>query len=660
MKFDDAEADKPEPKKRTHKEPTVEKNKKPKLAEKKKAATPITAFDGKNKKGFIPYIQKGADGRPLKKVYPQKKKTKLSDLSEEEIKKKVAAIRQKKRDKKRGKVVDASGNVVKKPILEIYPKEFNQVLTTKKMGEFIIYSLAETENFKWCKLINKNVVEHVVMVFCQGINVGHFGLNSNKTKIPTSVDLEALSAEVTGKAAMPFLSRTSKYMIVNKISGKEGRVLSPVADILQCPMTNSKKLLMEQKVHDKKIKYKDNMREYYVLTLEEMKRADYPIPPFLDQSKELPEGWKETHAASEPSEKKRLIAVDCEMVLTEEGSALARLTLINEEGDIILDQIVKPDSPVTDYLTKYSGITPETLGSATCSLRRAQKYFRKMVDHNVILVGHGLENDLRAMKIAHPYCVDTSLIFDHIRGPPYKPSLRVLARSHLGLVIQDRNDGVHIGHDSSEDARATLDLFKLKLKKDPSFGKFQKVELIFERLEDFRPSRSSAILESVINGSRNGLFGSTLGDDYFKVESDDQLVDLTLEKIKEKNFLFTRYQTLEKKESEANDDGVPSVLPSDTQAEKEKEVAKLQKMDEYIRRVYAGLPSNSILMVSGGPMDIPKYRELILKRKAYFEKYGNNAKNVPEDERWTGEMKKDLEKYADQSRSSASFIMLKD
>lgn len=279
------------------------------------------------------------------------------------------------------------------------------------------------------------------------------------------------------------------------------------------------------------------------------------------------------------------------------------------EGDIILDQIVKPNAPVVDYLTKFSGITPETLGGATCSLRRAQKYFRKMVDHNVILVGHGLENDLRAMKIAHPYCVDTSIIFDHIRGPPFKPSLRLLARDHLGLIIQNRNDGDRVGHDSSEDARATLDLFKLKLQKSPSFGKFAKVELAFERLGDFKPSRSSAILESVIHGSRNALFGSTMGDDYFKVSSDEALVDLTLEKVKEKNFLFTRYQTLEKNESEANDAGIPSVLPSDAEAEKEKEVVKLQKMDEYIRRVYAGLPKNSVLMVCGGPMDVPMFRQ---------------------------------------------------
>jgi RNA exonuclease 1 len=349
MKFDDPDAGAekkqvPELKKKPHqaktqtaiKRPNEEKAataiKKPKLGDDKKKATPIKAFENKhkNKTDFKPYVQRGPDGRPIKKVFPKKNKQKLADRTPEEIKKRVAELRQKKREKKRHREVDASGNVVKKPSLELYPKEFNQPLNTKKMGEFVLYALAEAENFKWCKLINKNVVENLVMVFCQGINVSHFGLDINKKKIPACVDLSAVDADTTGKAAMPFLTRQAKHMLVTKISGAEGRVQSPVADILQCPISNSKKLAIEQKMYDDKMKYKDNMRDYYILSLDEMKRADYPIPPFLDPSRELPEDWKETHPASEPTEKKKLIAVDCEMVLTEQGSELARLTLISE------------------------------------------------------------------------------------------------------------------------------------------------------------------------------------------------------------------------------------------------------------------------------------------------------------------------------------------
>jgi RNA exonuclease 1 len=279
------------------------------------------------------------------------------------------------------------------------------------------------------------------------------------------------------------------------------------------------------------------------------------------------------------------------------------------DGSVLLDELVKPDLPIIDYLTKYSGITPAAMSTATCSLRRAQKHVRKLVNHNVILVGHGLENDLRAMQLAHPYCVDTSLLYDHHRGPPYKPSLRFLARNYLKRHIQDRNEA-HVGHDSAEDARATLDLFKLKLKNKPSFGRFKQTELIMDRLLANRPSRASAILESSTSSKRS--FGSSQGGDYGRVDTDEELVNLTLEKVKEKHFLFTRYQLASasaKVDGEAS--AAPGVVPS-AALEKSERAIKLQNMDEHIRRVYQGLPENSFVVVAGGVSDVPMYKMLVL------------------------------------------------
>jgi RNA exonuclease 1 len=271
---------------------------------------------------------------------------------------------------------------------------------------------------------------------------------------------------------------------------------------------------------------------------------------------------------------------------------------------VLLDELVKPDLPIIDYLTKYSGITPAAMSTVTCSLRRAQKHVRKLVNHNVILVGHGLENDLKAMKLAHPYCVDTSLLYDHHRGPPYKPSLKLLARNYLKRHIQTRNE-TRIGHDSAEDARATLDLFKLKLEKKPSFGRFKHTELIMDRLLANRPSRASAILESSTNNTRS--FGSSQGGDYNRVDTDEELVNLTLEKVKEKHFLFTRYQSAIAKATTEEDGVAPGVVPS-AALEKSERAIKLQNMDEHIRRVYQGLPENSFLVVTGGVSNVPMYK----------------------------------------------------
>jgi RNA exonuclease 1 len=74
-------------------------------------------------------------------------------------------------------------------------------------------------------------------------------------------------------------------------------------------------------------------------------------------------------------------------------------------------------------------------------------------------------------KFAHPYVIDTSVIYQHPRGPPYKPSLKWLAQKWLSKDIQigdsmiNESNKESIGHDSEEDARACAELLKLKMEK---------------------------------------------------------------------------------------------------------------------------------------------------------------------------------------------------
>jgi RNA exonuclease 1 len=46
------------------------------------------------------------------------------------------------------------------------------------------------------------------------------------------------------------------------------------------------------------------------------------------------------------------------------------------------------------------------------------------INADIIFVGHGLENDLRALRIVHGNVVDTSVIFPHPNGLPYHRSLK--------------------------------------------------------------------------------------------------------------------------------------------------------------------------------------------------------------------------------------------
>jgi len=76
-----------------------------------------------------------------------------------------------------------------------------------------------------------------------------------------------------------------------------------------------------------------------------------------------------------------------------------------------------------------------------------------------------LENDLLALKISHDLVIDTAVLYKHPRGASHKTALRVLARRFLSQEIQQSGNG----HDSIEDARATMELALLKIEMASNF-----------------------------------------------------------------------------------------------------------------------------------------------------------------------------------------------
>jgi RNA exonuclease 4 len=105
-------------------------------------------------------------------------------------------------------------------------------------------------------------------------------------------------------------------------------------------------------------------------------------------------------------EKEQYIALDCEMVGVGYGgyqSALARVSVVDWDGHVLLDEYVQPDEPVTDYRTFVSGITPQHLQDyATHTLATIRPVVAELLQ-NRILVGHGLKNDLHVLQLHHPW-----------------------------------------------------------------------------------------------------------------------------------------------------------------------------------------------------------------------------------------------------------------
>lgn len=60
-----------------------------------------------------------------------------------------------------------------------------------------------------------------------------------------------------------------------------------------------------------------------------------------------------------------------------------------------------------------AGITHADLESVTETAHDAQRAVRKALAGGVVLVGHALHHDLKALKIEHQPVIDTSLIFQY-------------------------------------------------------------------------------------------------------------------------------------------------------------------------------------------------------------------------------------------------------
>ena len=299
-----------------------------------------------------------------------------------------------------------------------------------------------------------------------------------------------------------------------------GRVHSPLHAILNSAITKSQ----DEKQEDRQTKGPKPAREgknwvnkrtpitAFVSSAEELEENDYTVHPAsfttpLEKEVGLQrrtkdrqtadDGWLDTIVdkledgivQDEDIEKgsvtdgRSVLAMDCEMCRVEGGEmALTRVSLVEWDGNVLLDELVKPDKPIIDYLTPYSGITPASLEHVTTTLKDIQDRLLKEITPKHILIGHSLNSDLTALKLTHPFVIDTSILYPHPRGPPMKSSLKWLAQKYLGREIQ-KGHGTK-GHDSVEDARACLDLVKMKCERGPQWGTSEAtVESIFKRLK---------------------------------------------------------------------------------------------------------------------------------------------------------------------------------
>ncbi|CAL1535624.1 unnamed protein product [Lymnaea stagnalis] len=310
---------------------------------------------------------------------------------------------------------------------------------------------------RWCKLLRIGKVSSVVLIMLDGLS--HNDYTENKDNFAYISQKFSYCVEVICPLQYSHTVDSELYNVPLSVSQLKKANVKVPQNIKQTVVAK-----INQKVS--KPETEQFSRTCLLLSTYQMMLEGYPLPIHTNLRKYKAFVFTKDHYDKVTADSP-MFALDCEMCLTSlRRNELTRVSIVSEKGEVVYDSLVKPRNPIINYLTRFSGITKQMLEPVETRLEDVQRDVKKLLPADAILCGQSLNGDLMALKMFHPYVIDTSVIFNMSGNRGVKAGLRKLTQFFLNRTIQASTDG----HCSTEDAIATLDLVKLKLSHGLEFG----------------------------------------------------------------------------------------------------------------------------------------------------------------------------------------------
>jgi len=319
---------------------------------------------------------------------------------------------------------------------------------------------------RWCTLAKWNRLSNMVILVLEGVGIEDLKKHEKsrgwiEKHIPGMVEVvspASYHSSVVEELSMLPLTVMHKERLINQFGSLESAIEKDEA-------FKAFRSIFPVKCESKK--KSSSLKLSLMLSATQMVTDNYPLP-LSGSLGEKYAGYKFTSSEyEEVGEDSPLYSVDCEMCLTSAGHELTRVCVVDSRLAVVYHTLVKPRNTITNFLTQYSGITAEMLEDVTTRLEDVQEAMRELLPANAILIGQSLNFDLIALKLFHPYVIDTSVCFNITGDRRRKTKLSVLTQLFLNKTIQTAGKE---GHNPIEDAQAAMDLVNLKLEKGLQFG----------------------------------------------------------------------------------------------------------------------------------------------------------------------------------------------